>query len=290
MNFTKFSALILVLFIGVSCVTTKMVEYTSPEVTINDIEVGSIDFDGLTLSSSVKMNNSQLVDATVVEHNYNVIVADQIIVSGNFDRTFELDQQQSKDSQHEIYIPFSELFSRFGSFGDMETIPVIIESTIKSKQSDAASDSLLVQIDAIKTRIPVLQLPRIVVDKLELKSFNLAVAELDLSLRIVNPNPFPVIVNSVDFDIMVDGTRWNNQQVNQRFEVPIRSDIVINTPFSMRPRDFSTEVYRMLNMSQEFEFNVIGSVYYDIELPNFRGGDATPFRVSQFQKFDRLGN
>lgn len=45
-----------------------------------------------------------------------------------------------------------------------------------------------------------------------------------------------------------------------------------------------------LTNDQAFEFNVIGSVYYDIELPNFRGGDATPFQVSQFQKFDRLGN
>jgi len=290
MRFTLISASILVFSILVGCATTNVVEYKSPKFQMSDIEVSSIDFDGLTMTSNVSTLNEQTFGSTILEHNYKVIVSDQIIVSGNIDNAAEMGPEQSTNSKLDIYIPFSALFSRFNSFGDMETIPVLIESTIKSKQSGSETALPIVQIDSIQTRVPVIQLPRIVVDTLELKSFNLAVAELDLSLRIINPNPVPVIVNSLEFDILVYGTRWTNQRINQRFEVPIRSDIVINTPFSMRPRDFNTEVYRMLNMSQEFEFHINGTVYYDIQLSNFRAGDATLFRVSQLQKFDRLGN
>lgn len=289
MKFTlAFSILVLLVITG--CGTTKILEYKSPVVEVGEIEIESVDFDGILLSANVQMTNDQAFESTITKHEYNVIVADYPVVSGSFENGMNLIPNQTSQSNQSIYIPYSGLLSHFGSFGDLETIPVIIQSSLTSIQTGSESAEPLIQIDSINTQIPVLQLPRIVVDTLELKSFNLAVAELELALRVVNPNPFPVIVNSLDFEIMVDGTRWNNQQINQRFEVPVRSDILINTPFSMRPRDFSTEVYRMLNMSQAFEFNVIGSVYYDIELPNFRGGDATPFQISQFQKFDRLGN
>src|SRR5690606_7761152 len=100
----------------------------------------------------------------------------------------------------------------------------------------------------------------------------------------------PIQVSGTQFDLIVDGTQWHSQLVNQVFEVPVRSDIVINDPFEMRHRHFDTSVYRKLNMEERSEYQIKGSAQIPASMTESNKPLTLDFEMSQSQQFERLSN
>lgn len=287
LNIVVFYAIAVIL---AGCATSKSVENVSPEISVDGISITDVSFDGVDLMAAVSSENDPNAGSGATRYNYRIIIGGQTLASGSVEPIPDPGPHSGSTAKVPFTIDYKDVFQRFGDLGDRETLPFIMETTLISDPITADPANKPVQIDSLASSIPVLKKPGIVIDTLMLHSFNLAVATLELRLRVVNPNAFPVMVTGLNFDLIVEETEWHHQELADRIEVPAKSDIVINTPFSMRPRDFSTEVYRMLNMSQEFGFTVKGGADFTVDILEFQASESADFKLSQIQKFDRLGN
>ena len=278
-------------FLG-GCVTLQAPEYISPEIASENTTVDLLSFEEVHFNQEFVTKNPHSVPALIESFSYQVLVRDTEIASGSVTPQIEL----QKDAEDRFSIPFqiafSELENTIGVFPERENLPYEMRAYVVSSPIDENSDEVSVTDTlTFNGEFPLLQSPRIVLDTLMLHSFNLAIAELELRVRVVNPNSIPVTLSSADIMIEVDGTTWHRNQINQQVTVPPRADVVLDIPFSMRPRDFGTEVYRNLNMEQEFTYSVSGSAPVSINHPAFTGGPHYwNFERSGNQQFDRLQN
>lgn len=290
MSFLRIFSFITILFTLISCATTTNLVFNGATPTTDSFELTEIDFDGLQVLIPYSLQNDQTADITVTSAFWNLVIAGDTLMTHDIQTIPAITAGESVDGHIKIPIQYEMLLNRFGSFGQLTHIPAIVHASFDAVPTARPELTRATQSISTEIAIPALQTPEIHIDTLILHSFNLAVAELEVRLRIVNPNPFPVSVSETQFAVTVDGTNWHTQSINQRFEVPIRSDIVINAPFSMRPRDFNTDVYRKLNMSQEFEYHVRGSLHTDVHLDGFLSPQLLNFHKRRIHQFERLSN
>lgn len=274
-----------------SCASTKMPGFEVPAIEISPVTIESLDFDNVRLKTAITSTEPVDRKAHVRTNNlYLVIASDTVYRHESPQVPYDLESGGTISEPVHIDLSFNDLLRRFGSFGDLETIPLRFSATVDvAANSDEESEPVRA-VATSEAEFPALMRPEVHIDTLMLNSFNLANAELELRMRIVNPGAYPVYLTGTEFEVIVDDTRWHSQQLNRRVEVPIRSDIVLTFTFSMRPRDFGTDVYRKLNMSQEFEYHVVGTVNFVAEVPDFTVSGTNRFRLNGQQQFERLSN
>lgn len=261
--------------------------FTAPKATPAIIEISHFDFDSVTIQAPIQIENKSRTAATFGTSGYALSIAGRevgartLAISG-------LDAAETMILPLEVTLNYEDLKQHLGGFADRETLPLSLLSTLESRSATQEDATFEVTTVTTSFDIPALSKPQIIIDALALKSFNMAIAELELRVRIVNPNAVPLELSGLQFVISVDGKSWHTQEINQNITVPVRSDVVLDAPFSVRPREHSTEVYRMLNMSQEFEFTVSGSGDAFVDIDGFTTPYIWDFERKGQQKFERL--
>jgi LEA14-like dessication related protein len=285
MTLLKITSVVVTLALLSSCTGTKIALYMGPTLNLTETTISELSFDTIYLTSKLDSSPDNDPSTQILSNKYFLVIANDTIQSDNFDIAHNI---AGGVTQINIPIHYNTLFSRFGSFGDRVEIPAQIHTETQSRPADKPNITNTRSSTFSVVNLPILQRPSVYIDTLMLKSFNLANAELEVRLRVVNPNATPIQVSGTQFNLIVDGTRWHNQSINQVFEVPVRSDIVINAPFEMRPRDFDTSVYRKLNMAQEFEYQITGSAQIQVTMTGFNEPLKLAFDLSESQQFERL--
>lgn len=264
--------------------------FQSPELVEQETAVESLSFSEVTMAHTFEIRNNQSSAARITGIDYAVYLNETDISRGKIESARELDRNATEQLRIPFSISFQNLIQYFGVLPERETLPYKLVTITESVPSDREIEVPLRDTLEFRGEFPLLQEPVIAVDTLMLKSFNLAIAELELRVRIVNPNSIPVTVDNIDVTLSVDGTAWHNQKLSQAITVPARSDVVFDAPFSMRPRQFDTSVYRNLNMEQAFEYRLAGSARAAVDYPGFVGPHNWTFHGRGQQQFERLGN
>jgi LEA14-like dessication related protein len=262
-------------------------KFVAPEAAPASIEVSHFDFDSVTILAPVQIVNKSRSAAEFGSAGYTLSIAGREVGAGSLNIS-RLDATQSEVLPLEVTLNYEELLQKLGGFADRETLPLTLLTVLESRNETQDDAVFIASTSSSSAEIPALSKPQIFVDALELKSFNMAIAELELRVRIVNPNAVPLELSGLQFVISVDGKSWHTQEILQNITVPVRSDVVLDAPFSVRPREHSTEVYRMLNMSQEFEFTVSGSGDAFVDIDGFTTPYIWDFERKGQQKFERL--
>lgn len=262
-------------------------KFVTPEAAPASIEVSHFDFDSVTILAPVQIVNNSRSAAEFGSAGYTMSIAGREVGAGSLTIS-RLDAAQSQVLPLEVTLNYEELFQKLGGFADRETLPLTLLTVLESRNETQDDAVFIASTSSSSAEIPALSKPQIIVDALALKSFNMAIAELELRVRIVNPNAVPLELSGLQFVISVDGKSWHTQEILQNITVPVRSDVVLDAPFSVRPREHSTEVYRMLNMSQEFEFTVSGSGDAFVDIDGFTTPYIWDFERKGQQKFERL--
>jgi LEA14-like dessication related protein len=262
-------------------------KFVAPKAAPATIEVSHFDFDSVTILAPVNVENTSRKQVEFGSAGYTLSIAQRKVGEGTLDIS-GLDAEQSETIPLEITLNYEDLMQQLGGFADRETLPLMFLTELESREGNKIAEAYFSTSTSRSVEIPALSKPQIIVDALELKSFNLAIAELELRVRIMNPNAVPLDLSGLQFSLSVDGKTWHTQEIRQNISVPVRSDVVLDAPFSMRPREHGTEVYRMLNMSQEFEFTVSGNGDAYVDIDGFVAPYIWDFERKGSQKFERL--
>jgi len=270
------------------CVTTA--PFAVPELSENRQEITALDFDQVQISHVFDVINDQKVGANLHKVSYRLTVGNYTVLEGENEPALELGANEPGTLELPMDLRFDTLRARIGEFPDRATLPYELRAVTMAHSVTEGFDPPEATTDTLTFagEFPILTRPRLFVDTLMIKSFNLAIAELEMRVRLVNPNAVPVTFNTGSYALQVNGVTWHNQSVNQLITIPPTSDIVLDTPFSMRPREFDTQVYRMLNMEQEFEYTVTGNFDIRADSPWFSGTYNWEFNRTGSHQFPRL--
>jgi hypothetical protein len=279
--------ILMVILLLASCASPAV--FQMPEITETTSNVESVDFEGVLVNHDLLLSNLQDFPATTRLERYELRAGEVLISGADLDVDVELNAQEERNIVVPALVSFNSLRPEGGLLPEREELPyrmLVFTSARQSGDNSNAAESVILR-DTLDFggSIPLVERPRLYPDTLMLRSFNLAIAELELRVRVVNPGAFPITLNDISFVVSVDDIQWHAQQIGQTITVPARSDIVFDAPFSMRPRNFSTQVYRYLNMNESFEFTLSGDALISVPHPAFGRPERWMFTRTDRQQF-----
>jgi LEA14-like dessication related protein len=291
--FRRLMPALLLAVIATGCATPAI--FQMPEIEESSSNVTSLDFDGVAVKHELLVRNHQEFSALTRLGQYEIRSGEVLLAEGNLGYDMELAGQEQRNIVVPGSISFDAIRSVTGALPEREELPyqmMVFTSAERIGEGSAEVSEPKVLLDTLRLSglVPLIERPRVYPDTLMLKSFNLAVAELELRIRVVNPGSHPVTLNDISFSLNVDDAVWHTQQIGQAITVPARADIVFDAPFSMRPRNFGTQVYRYLNMSAPFDYTLTGNAVISVTHPAFGTPERMMFTRTGRQQFERLGN
>lgn len=284
----KSASLVLATLIISGCAILGIGVFKGVETSIPDVGISSVSFDGVAISAPLHIGNQSGKEAAISQITSELTIAGRQVSTKEIESPGDLADGATSELSVAYNLDYDHLLSVLGGFSDRESLPLVINTTVYLIDVAKPANPPVARKSEVRLDIPVLGKPRIIIDTLMLRSFNLAIAELELRVRVVNPGPIPLELDGLRYNLVVNGVTWHSQEVQRRVVVPVRSDVLLSAPFSMRPREHGTEVYRMLNMAQEFEFSVTGRANASAEVARFSGPYRWEFSQNGVQQFERL--
>lgn len=286
-----FRLLALIVFTVWLSACTTPAPFVTPQFSEVDQDVESLRFDEVRFYHIFDVRNAQAYIADIQRIDWNLSAGEIPLSSGTLEPGLRVEAGDVEALTIPLRIGYQDLQSRIGTFPEREDLPYQLRMIVRSASvpaTEAESPSSAIDTLTFSGNFPLLQEPRAFVDTLMIHSFNLAIAQLEMRVRLVNPNAVPLTFNTGSYQLVVDGVTWHNQSISQNITIPAHSDIVLDTPFSMRPREFNTQVYRMLNMEQPFNFSMSGSFEIRANNPSFMRTHRWEFSSTGQHQFPRL--
>lgn len=285
----KFIAPVILIVIS-GCIALGQAAFVPADTEIRKTDVSSVSFEGVEMKYELHVSNPQDYEATLRRISWEMTIGDAVVFSNDSEPYQTLTYKQATTVDQKIDLRWTDIFGTTIRTHMLGNLPFTLTAEIETVP---ASENVLLPegaefLIATSTKsgvFPMVSRPVIAIDTLALKSFNLAIAHLELRVRFKNPNPWPATFTDTELVVMVDNDIWLKRTIRTDFMVPERSDIVMDIPFTMRPRDFSTQVYRKLNMSQEFDFSLTGNTSVAIFSDGFTISDEIEIQDSQSQRF-----
>jgi len=115
--------------------------------------------------------------------------------------------------------------------------------------------------------LPMLKAPRVAVEGLKVKRLKLTGAEVELQLKLDNPNAFGVRFERLDYRLGIDGDLWAEGEGAQVTALDAKSEGLLRLPISLDFTRMGMSAYRALTGKAPLRYDLQGNLDLGTALP-----------------------
>jgi LEA14-like dessication related protein len=120
-------------------------------------------------------------------------------------------------------------------------------------------------------------------DALKLIRLGISGAELQLGLRLKNPNAFSMILGRLQYQFEINGKRWASGDTPKEMQVAEKGESLIEIPISLNFLQIGSSVYQLLKGEERLSYQLQGGLNLKTSLP-LLGNVTLPFeRLGQIE-------
>jgi LEA14-like dessication related protein len=256
----------------------NQMDVKKPVVTVRSVDLTEISFTDATLRFNMEIENPNGFGVKLDGFDYRFDINQKNFLNG--DQPDKIDIAAGKKSP--FAVPVSVNFSRL-----LDTVTDLVND----KSADYKIDlGLRFDLPVLgNTRIPVAhsgtlpipKIPSIGVSALELKKMSLTGADLELVLKIGNPNIFGFDLNNLDYNFMVNGNRWVEGSDPGIGTINAGGEGLVRIPVSLNFLELGRSAANLISGGSDLNYGLTGNL--DIS------GKELPLRINGL-KFERSGS
>ena len=238
-----------------------------PTAEILSVDLTGLSFDYAEATAVVEVRNSNDVALDMDSLTYSMSIGDFVPVSGNAvtgDSGLRIPAEGSVDVEVPMRVTYEDLFSSVSGIADRS------ETEYTATVVPAVSVPLLgvVELPLEHTgTIPVLRLPELSFDGIELRSVGLSSAKLGIGMRIDNPNDAALIPRSLPYEFAIDGRTILSGDLDVDAVVEgnaeTRQVLTVEIPFFDVGRSFRDAIFGEAPLA----YSLDGSFTFGLDLP-----------------------
>lgn len=256
----------------------------TPTVTYNNFHVNGLSLDGVDMLFGFNLTNPNNLEVRAESYRYEFFINNESLVSGTQEAGVELKARDSQIIQVPVSMNFQQLYRAGRSVVNSDSIRYNLDTEIVFDLPVLGSRRVPVKAEGY---LPVIRMPQIDFDGIEVNNFSFNGAELVARIRVVNPNLFGFSFGNVGYKLDVNQNEWINSELEDVIRVGPESDTVISIPFSLSGANLGSAVLEILSGNQSFNYTLSGGGEIDVDLPYVRDTAFLPFSISGEH---RLGN
>ena len=238
-----------------------------PQVDIVGAKVTGLSFQNADLMFDIRIDNPNPVGIKLAGFDYDFLINDNTFVNGDQHEGIEIKAQ----GEHTVHLPlsveFSSLYNAFQSLRERDTSSYQLNCGFSF---DVPILGLVRIPVSTKGDLPLLKFPQVSLDKLSLKNLGLTGADLELSVRLNNPNAFSMLLERFNYQFLVNGQPWASGDASHTVELVKKGESLLLIPISLNFLQVGQSVYEMLTGDEELNYNFTGDFYVTSTLPLFK--------------------
>jgi LEA14-like dessication related protein len=114
---------------------------------------------------------------------------------------------------------------------------------------------------------PTMKLPSVQLSALKLQNISFSGADLLLKLKVDNPNGWSMNVNSMNYTLNINGTKWLSGTSTQNMSLAEHQESTIDIPFSLNFMEMGRSIYNLLTGEKTLSYTLTGAADLKSSLP-----------------------
>jgi LEA14-like dessication related protein len=234
----------------------KLAGIKDPELTVKNVALQDINFDTATLLFDINVYNPNNVKAVVPGFTYDLTIDDKPIVNGKQDEGFTVGKKGTSMIQVPVTLSYKTIYSVLQSVAEKDTFDYRM---LVNMNFDLPVIGTTVVPVTYEDTLPVLRMPDISVDSLKLNSLTLTGANLDLRLKVNNPNALDLRLDNLNYTFNVNGQNWAKGVSVTPLELYQKKETTLNIPMTLNFITMGKTVYTSLSESAPLNYDLTGS-------------------------------
>ena len=235
-----------------------------PIVSLANVRVTDISFEDLQLAFDIDIENPNAISASLAGFDYDLLLAGSSFVKGQQANQMTIASLGKSTVQVPVTLNFNDLYSMFQSLKNQDSTNYKINTGLTFNLPLLGETRIPLSHEG---QLPLLKLPRIKVDGLQLKNLTLTGANLDLKLNVDNPNVFSLILDKLQYDFKVNQKSWINGVKDQALTISQKKSSVITIPMSLNFLQMGTTVYNIIAGNESIDYSLNGKLDLNTSLP-----------------------
>ena len=235
-----------------------------PRVEIVGAKMTGLSFQNADFMFDIRIDNPNPVGIKLAGFDYDFLINDNTFVNGDQEEGIEI----KAGGDHTVHLPllveFSSLYNAFQSLRERDTSSYQLNCGFSFDVPILGPVRIPV---SAKGDLPLLRLPKVDLDGLSLKHLGLTGADLELGVRLNNPNAFSLLLERFDYQFLINGQPWASGEIQQKTEVSEKGERLLSVPISLNFLKVGQSVYEVLTGDQELSYELKGDFDVRCTLP-----------------------
>ena len=232
-----------------------------PSVSFDSISLTGINFEGVDLLARIKIENANSFAIPFPEINWDFLVKDSSFLSGTIGNDTRIAARGSTVVELPLNVSYEGLIRTIvGIFGANQA-PYRVDLAVRFPTPLLEGRTFSASFDG---SIPLLQIPSVSFTGVRFNSVSLSRVEFVLNWQIDNRNIFPVNLDALNYNFVVNNSSWSSGSVPQ---MSLPAQQVTNIPLTVGINSFSLiqEIVTLATTGRSVNFNCSGEVALSLQ-------------------------
>ena len=244
-----------------------MTSMKKPDVSVSDMHITGLSLSNVELTFDISVDNPNPVAVTLASYGYDLKINQNSFVQGTQENNTKVQPSGSSVIQVPVRLGFHELYSTFTALKDKDETDYEFVGDVGVNVPVLG----LVKVPIEKKGVfPVVKAPKISMGNMTVKNLSLSRADLELELNVSNPNAFGVILNSLNYEVDVNGLKPISGLNENMVEIAEKSEGTLTIPVSFSIMELGMTAYKALNNGESLNYKLNGSANVGATLPFFK--------------------
>lgn len=262
----RVSALVAWLALLAGCSTTSRGLMADPEVSVRDVHIQKLDFDQATLALDLDVFNPNKAAAKLAGFDYNLKIDGAEFLSGDQTKSVSIPARSNMVVQVPFTLKFKDVYNTFTALQNKDRFAYALDCGLKFDVPVIGTRRLPVSKSGT---LPVVKPPTIDLSSVSLQRTTLLDQHLLLKMKVNNPNSFGLLINALEYDVVMNGRRWAQGKTDKKIEVRAAGDSEIALPVSVDILSAGAALADIISSRKPVTYAIKGSADIGSSLPEF---------------------
>ncbi len=235
----------------------QALENQRPRISVADQRVTSLDFERIALAFGLNVENPNPIGIQLAGLDYDLKLDGKHFLAGKQPQRMQIAAAGISRIEVPLSFALSEIQQALSNIGDKDEVPYEL---VTGLMIDVPLLGKLRYPVTTRGTIPVPRLPTVSLQSLSVERLDFSGATLGLKLAVDNPNAFSVALNSLNYDLKVNGKHWASGNQRDLGTMKQKQKSTITLPLTLNFMELGSGLYTMLNSSKPLDYQLSGKL------------------------------
>ncbi len=275
-KYRPLSVIILLALIGLSCSSVKELvreNFKKPQVNFAGAKLDRLSFEEIGLRFDINVANPNPIGVKLTGFDFDFLLNERSFVQGANDTGVEIPANGRQIVPVLVSMKFDDVYQTFAGLRNQDSTSYKINAGVSFDLPFLGPQRIPVSQSG---SVPLIKIPKIGVESLRLERLNFTGAELNLRVRINNPNPFSFLLNQLNYRLEINGAEWLEGASDLSQPVNAKGESILTLPMALNFLQIGSSAAQLLRGNAAVNYRFHGSADLSSSLPVF-GAANLPF-------------